>query len=220
VSYGQFQFRRDTSTNWTNNNPVLLSGELGIETNTHQFKIGDGVTVWTSLAYGGMQGVTGTTCVGNPPVQVVANTNQALTGLPTIDGVALSNSARLLLVAQSPNTQNGIWTTAATGNGSWVRPTDFSSNSNQVGSAVDVEAGNTYTATRWVMTGISTVTVDISSQTWIELLEGTMPAYTLQGNNTASPSPPLNLTTTQILAMLNTSSLGQTVAASRGYNLN
>jgi hypothetical protein len=220
VSYGQFQFRRDTSTNWTNNNPVLLSGELGIETNTHQFKIGDGVTVWTSLAYGGMQGVTGTTGVGNPAVQVVANTNQALTGLPTIDNVALTNSARLLLVAQSTNTQNGIWTTAASGSGAWVRPTDFSSTSNQVGSAVDVEAGSTYTATRWVMTGISMVTVDTSPQSWIELLEGTMPAYTLQGNNTASASPPLNLTTTQILAMLNTSSIGQTVAASRGYNLN
>ena len=70
------------------------------------------------------------------------------------------------------------------------------------------------------MTGTTTVTVDISPQSWIELLEGNMPANTIQGNNTSSPSPPLNLTVTQILAMLETNSTGQVLAASKGYNLN
>ena len=56
---GQFQFRRDTSSNWSSVNPILLSGELGIETNTNQFKIGDGTNAWNSLPYGGFQGIQG-----------------------------------------------------------------------------------------------------------------------------------------------------------------
>ena len=45
------QFRRDTAANWTSVNPVLAAGELGFETNTKKFKIGDGTTAWNSLAY-------------------------------------------------------------------------------------------------------------------------------------------------------------------------
>jgi len=45
------QFRRDTSANWTSTNPVLSSGEVGYETDTKRFKIGDGTTVWGSLTY-------------------------------------------------------------------------------------------------------------------------------------------------------------------------
>lgn len=52
----QIQFRRDTSSAWATNNPVLAHGELGLETNTGQFKIGNGVTAWASLPYGGLAG--------------------------------------------------------------------------------------------------------------------------------------------------------------------
>jgi len=43
--------RRDTASNWTSNNTVLLDGELGYETDTKKFKIGDGTTAWQSLDY-------------------------------------------------------------------------------------------------------------------------------------------------------------------------
>jgi collagen type VII alpha len=55
------QFRRDTASAWTAANPVLASGEMGIETNTGQFKIGNGSTPWNSLAYGGIVGSPGAT---------------------------------------------------------------------------------------------------------------------------------------------------------------
>jgi hypothetical protein len=55
----QLQFRRGTSAKWTAVNPVLAAGEMGIESNTNLFKIGDGVTSWTSLPYGGLQGPAG-----------------------------------------------------------------------------------------------------------------------------------------------------------------
>ena len=48
------QFRRDTASNWTSNNPTLANGEFAIESDTTKYKIGDGSTAWTSLAYGGL----------------------------------------------------------------------------------------------------------------------------------------------------------------------
>ena len=47
----RIQLRRDTSGNWSIANPILAQGEMGYETDTNQFKIGDGVTVWTNLPY-------------------------------------------------------------------------------------------------------------------------------------------------------------------------
>jgi hypothetical protein len=38
----RIQLRRDTASNWTANNPILLPGELGIEIDTLKFKIGTG----------------------------------------------------------------------------------------------------------------------------------------------------------------------------------
>ena len=43
--------RRDTAANWTAADPTLLAGELGYETDTGYWKVGDGSTAWTSLAY-------------------------------------------------------------------------------------------------------------------------------------------------------------------------
>ncbi len=45
------QLRRDTAANWTSVNPVLASGEAGLETDTLKLKIGNGATAWASLAY-------------------------------------------------------------------------------------------------------------------------------------------------------------------------
>ena len=47
----RWQTKRDTAANWTSNNPILLNGEWGYETDTGKAKIGNGSTAWTSLAY-------------------------------------------------------------------------------------------------------------------------------------------------------------------------
>ena len=47
--------RNDTATAWTNANPVLMKGEIGIETDTNKLKIGDGLTAWSALSYVGTQ---------------------------------------------------------------------------------------------------------------------------------------------------------------------
>jgi hypothetical protein len=56
---GKIQMRRDTAANWTSVNPILASGEIGLETDTDLFKVGNGVTTWSSRTYGGIQGDAG-----------------------------------------------------------------------------------------------------------------------------------------------------------------
>lgn len=47
----RMQQRRGTASQWTAANPVLGAGEVGFETDTNKFKIGDGVNNWNTLAY-------------------------------------------------------------------------------------------------------------------------------------------------------------------------
>jgi len=45
----RIQLRRDTAANWVSSNPVLRAGEVGIETDTLKFKIGNGSSTWTQI---------------------------------------------------------------------------------------------------------------------------------------------------------------------------
>ena len=42
---------RGTKEEWNNENPILRLNEIGIESDTRQFKIGDGKTPWVGLQY-------------------------------------------------------------------------------------------------------------------------------------------------------------------------
>lgn len=60
----QIQLRNSTASEWATANPVLAQGEMGIEIDTNQFKIGNGVDHWSELPYGGLQGPAPTTIDG------------------------------------------------------------------------------------------------------------------------------------------------------------
>jgi len=45
------QQKRGTSDRWSSLDPILAAGEIGYETDTGKFKIGDGTTSWSSLSY-------------------------------------------------------------------------------------------------------------------------------------------------------------------------
>jgi hypothetical protein len=47
----RMQQRRGTAAQWTSANPVLVAGEIGFETDTNKFKIGDDSTTWSNLPY-------------------------------------------------------------------------------------------------------------------------------------------------------------------------
>lgn len=51
VVYALQQQRIDTAANWASNNPILLEGEIGIESDTRKFKFGNGTSAWNSLSY-------------------------------------------------------------------------------------------------------------------------------------------------------------------------
>jgi peptidoglycan/xylan/chitin deacetylase (PgdA/CDA1 family) len=47
----RIQLRGGTASQWSNANPVLAVREVGVETDTRSFKIGDGATPWSLLPY-------------------------------------------------------------------------------------------------------------------------------------------------------------------------
>lgn len=75
----RIQVRRDTAANWAAApTTVLASGEIGFESDTLQFKIGDGTAQWQNLEYAG-----GTT----PIIQ-----NASGTAITDLDAAALRNN--------------------------------------------------------------------------------------------------------------------------------
>lgn len=80
----RIQLRRDIAVRWNTVNPVLAEGEIGLELDTNQFKVGNGLDPWVDLPYGGVQG---------PPGRVVVSTNVTCDPAVTIgDWVALNSS--------------------------------------------------------------------------------------------------------------------------------
>jgi hypothetical protein len=49
--FKKIQLRRDTAENWENVNPILSSGELGVDLTSKKIKLGDGSTQWNELDY-------------------------------------------------------------------------------------------------------------------------------------------------------------------------
>jgi hypothetical protein len=47
----QIKVRNGTKSQWASANPVLAEGEMGLETDTRLFKIGNGSSTWNQLNY-------------------------------------------------------------------------------------------------------------------------------------------------------------------------
>jgi hypothetical protein len=60
----KIQLRRDTATNWTSVDPVLDAAEVGVELDTNKFKIGNGSSPWSALAYGASEAYVDTAVAG------------------------------------------------------------------------------------------------------------------------------------------------------------
>ena len=109
------QHRRDTQSNWTAVNPTLASGEIGVETDTNKFKIGDGTTVWSALAYqGGSSGAD--TLDGLSDVVITSADNGDILAYDS----ATSNWKNVTPAAAAADTLDGlsdvVITSAANGN--------------------------------------------------------------------------------------------------------
>ena len=47
----KIQLRRDTKANWETADPILMAGEVALETDTRRHKIGNGTDTYTALPY-------------------------------------------------------------------------------------------------------------------------------------------------------------------------
>ena len=130
----RMQQRRGTAAQWTAANPVLGAGEIGFETDTNKFKIGNGSTAWTSLAYfiDGASLIDGApdllntlnelaaalgddpaffTTVANNLANSVSNLNNSLSGtanaVTVLQGNVISIANRLAITHNNLNTTNG-----------------------------------------------------------------------------------------------------------------
>jgi hypothetical protein len=75
-------FKVNTRSAWATQNPVLMAGEPGIESQTGNLKIGDGRTVWNVLPYFGCPGYWGSfwdttsqTATANTPTAIKLRKN-------------------------------------------------------------------------------------------------------------------------------------------------
>jgi len=129
--------RRDTAANWTAVNPVLLSGEWGLETDTRKLKIGDGVTAWNALAY------NGSTPGGPGDPTNLSITNRTATGLDVASStgndatvpLATETLAGLLAPGTRAKAEGAVQAVALT------PPSGWSSSSTNTGGSVTLTLG-------------------------------------------------------------------------------
>ena len=93
-----FRVRRDTTANWVLYNPVLRSGEIGLDTTLNKFKFGNGVAVWSALDYANvlLSDLTSAITTHNndtTDVHGIANTANLATNTSVASDISTHNSA-------------------------------------------------------------------------------------------------------------------------------
>lgn len=104
----KIQLRRDTAANWTSANPTLSPGELGFETDTGKFKIGNAAgTAWTSLSYAAVTAYSDIS--GTPSAYTLPTaTTSVLGGIKVGANLSISNGV-LSAVSSGSTTTSLPW---------------------------------------------------------------------------------------------------------------
>jgi hypothetical protein len=89
------QQKRGLASRWTSTNPILLAGEIGVETDTNKLKVGDGLTVWASLPYINLTPATAASTyatIANPTFTgTVTGVTKSMVGLGSVDNTTDAN---------------------------------------------------------------------------------------------------------------------------------
>ena len=88
--------RQDTASNWAKNNPLLLSGEFGLESDTDKLKLGDGTKKWEDLPYwtpgptgpAGSSGTSGTSGISGTSGTSGTNGSSGTSGISGTSGTS------------------------------------------------------------------------------------------------------------------------------------
>jgi len=107
--------RAGTAADWTAENIVLTTGEIGVETDSGKSKIGDGVSAWSALAYvatapGGGSGVTSVAGRSGAVVLTASDVSGVATPASVASAIAAIPAAPVTSVAG----RTGVITLAAT----------------------------------------------------------------------------------------------------------
>lgn len=128
--------RNDIAANWTANNPIMLTGELGVESDTGYFKIGDGATTWNDLPYANK--FEATPAAAHYEVEAQEGEDD-LAALARIVGVATLNKDDIGIV-KHPIAGDAMSYTAYVYNGSAWSAMDGNYNASNVYFATDLTA--------------------------------------------------------------------------------
>ncbi len=93
------------------------------------------------------------------PVRVVSTSNITLSGLQTIDGVALAENDRVLVAGQTDTTRNGIYNAASS---TWTRAKDFDGVRDAIAGTAVIAAEGSNARTEYVLTTTGTITFGTS----------------------------------------------------------
>jgi len=100
----RMQQRRGTAEQWTSADPTLEAGEIGFETDTGRFKIGDGANPWSDLEYF----LTITELGGTIDDYIPLTQRAAANGVATLDGTV---NVPLNQLGNIIDDSAGAWTT-------------------------------------------------------------------------------------------------------------
>ena len=226
----KLQVRRDTAANWTSTNPTLASGEIGFETDTLKFKIGNGSTAWTSLGYqaavfnGGtitnaltVSNTSGIDTTGNVTGNVIISTNNGNgTNFKVGDDAWLGdfNTANSLRIKGQQNTANAYIVfgdsdatalgRAGTGNLTYGGNTVWHAGNDGLGSGLDADT----------LDGFGTSTANSANTIVVRSSGGDINANVVNGvrfiSNVAIGTAPFTVTSTTQVANLNVAISGST----------
>jgi hypothetical protein len=115
----RMQQRRGTASQWTAANPTLAAGEIGFETDTNKFKIGNGSSNWTALSY--FSNTTALEALLNDGAPAALNTLNEIAAAINDDATFFTTVSTNLTNHQNDTTSiHGIADTAALATQSYV----------------------------------------------------------------------------------------------------
>ena len=130
-------------------------------------------------------------------VRVATTANIALSGLQTIDGVALAGGDRVLVKNQTTASQNGIYLADA---GTWQRASDANSDGElRAGMMISVVSGTSQAGSMWRLATAGAITIGTTALSFVNVFANyaqiASPAFS--GTPTA-PTAPVGNSTTQV----------------------
>ena len=94
----RIQLKHGLAASWTEKNPVLLAGEIGIETDTLKMKVGNGTSNWSALGYLGAD--------ANDILAIINENRDSCTTVPVAEGQ--SDTAALATISNPKNGDTAV----------------------------------------------------------------------------------------------------------------